>query len=119
MCSGKSNEDRECRTRRLATSWSCHSQVICSRWQDNPTSLGHFRPAKKMDENLENHSHLTVVRQMRGETRTTTLVVTLQEGGHRGTCSAALKELLNIIKDQIEQQRVVVFVLNRRNRNLE
>ena len=41
------------------------------------------------------------------------LVVTISEGEERGICSTALTELLNIIKDQIEERSVVVLVWNR------
>ena len=41
------------------------------------------------------------------------LVVTIREGEERGICSTALKELLRIVKDQIEERSVVVIVLNK------
>ena len=41
------------------------------------------------------------------------LVVTIREGEERGICSAALKELLRIIGDQIEERSVVVIVSHR------
>ena len=41
------------------------------------------------------------------------LVVTIREGEERGICSAALRELLRIVKDQIEERSVVVIVSNR------
>ena len=40
------------------------------------------------------------------------LVVTIREGEGRGICSPALKELLNTVKDQIEERSVVVLVMN-------
>ena len=39
--------------------------------------------------------------------------MTLREGEERGICSAALKELLKIIKDHIGDRSVVVLVLNK------
>ena len=41
------------------------------------------------------------------------LVVTIREGEERAICSAALKELLKIVEDQIEERSVIVFVLNK------
>ena len=41
------------------------------------------------------------------------LVVTIREGEERGICSAALTELLKIVKDQIEERSVVVIALNK------
>ena len=66
----------------------------------------------QMRWNLKNHSYLTVARHLREKTHTSMLVVTSREGEGRGTCSAALKEMLNIIKDRIEERSVVVLVLN-------
>ena len=45
------------------------------------------------------------------KTHTSMLVVTIREGEERGNCSAALKEQLKFVKDQIGKRRVVVFVL--------
>ena len=39
------------------------------------------------------------------------MVVAFRE--ERGICSAALKELLKIVKDQIQERSVVVIVLNK------
>ena len=50
---------------------------------------------------------------MRKETHTSILVVTITEGEGRGICSAALRELLKIVKDQIEERSAVVIVSNR------
>ena len=63
--------------------------------------------------NLKNHSHLTVARHLREKTHPSIFVVTIREVQERGICSAALKELLNIVKDQIEERSVVVFALNK------
>ena len=41
------------------------------------------------------------------------LVVTIREGEERGICSAALRELLRTVKDQIEERGVVIIVMNR------
>ena len=41
------------------------------------------------------------------------VVVTIREGEERGTCSAALKELLKIVKHQIQERSVVVILLDK------
>ena len=41
------------------------------------------------------------------------LVLTIREGEERGICSAALKELLKIVKDQFEERVLVVIVLDK------
>ena len=70
--------------------------------------------AEKADgRNVKNQSHLTVARHMREKTHTSMLVVTLRDGEERGICSAALKELLNIIKEHIEERSVGALVLNK------
>ena len=61
---------------------------------------------------MKNHSHLTVARHLREKAHPNMLVVTIREGEERGICSAALKELLKNIKDQMEERSVVVIVLN-------
>ena len=62
---------------------------------------------------MKNHSHLTVARHLREKTHPSVLVVTIREGEERGICSAALRELLRIVKDQIEERGVVIIVMNR------
>ena len=63
--------------------------------------------------NLKNHSHLTVARHLREKIHASMLVVTIRESEERGMCNAALRELLRIVKDQIEERGVVVIVSNR------
>ena len=63
--------------------------------------------------NLKNHSHLTVARHLREKTHPSMLVVTIREGEERGICSAALRDLLRIVKDQIEERGAVIIVMNR------
>ena len=63
--------------------------------------------------NLKNHSHLTVARHLREKIHPIVLVVTIREGEERGICSAALRELFGIVKDQIEERGVVIIVMNR------
>ena len=63
--------------------------------------------------NMKNHSHLTVARHLREKTHPSMLVVTINEDEKRGICITALRELLRIVKDQIEERSVVVIVSNR------
>ena len=63
--------------------------------------------------NLKNHSHQAVARRLREKTLSSMLVVTIREGEERGICGAALRELLRIVKDQLEERSVVVIVSNR------
>ena len=58
--------------------------------------------------NLKNHIPLTVARPFREKTRVSMLIVTIREGEERGICSAALKEMLRLVRDQIEERSVVV-----------
>ena len=62
---------------------------------------------------MKNHSHLTVARHLREKTHPSMPVVTIREGEDQGICSAALRELLRNVKDQIEERSVVVIVSNR------
>ena len=55
---------------------------------------------------------MTVARHLREKSHTSMLVVTIREGEERGICSAALRKLLRIVKDQIEERSVVVIVSN-------
>ena len=41
------------------------------------------------------------------------LVATIREGEDQGVCSAALRELWRIVKDQIEERGVVIIVMSR------
>ena len=61
---------------------------------------------------MKNHSHLTVARHFREKTHPSMLVVTIREGEEQGICSAALKHVLKILKDQIEERNAFVIVLN-------
>ena len=63
--------------------------------------------------NVKNHSHLTVARHLREKIHTSVLVVTIREDEERGMCSAALRELLRIVKDQIGEKCAVATVLSR------
>ena len=71
---------------------------------------------RKADEwNLKNHSNLTVARNLREKIHPCMLVVTIREGEERGMCSAALRELLRISKNQMGERSVVVIVLSKRS----
>ena len=61
----------------------------------------------------ENHSHLTVARHLREKIYLSMLFVTIREGEARGMCSAALRELLRVVRDQIEERGVAVIVSNK------
>ena len=50
---------------------------------------------------MKNHSHPTVARHLREKIHPTVLVVTIREGEEKGMCSAAMRELLRIIEDQV------------------
>ena len=60
--------------------------------------------------NPKNHCDIRVARPWREKTHPSLLVVTLKE---RGLYSAALEELVNIIKDQSGERSVVVLVLTK------
>ena len=75
---------------------------------------------KRMDgRNMKNHSHLTVARHVREKIHPSVLVVTIRGGEEKGICSAALRELLRIVKDQIGENSEVAMVLSRGINNLE
>ena len=63
--------------------------------------------------NVKNQGHLTVAKHMREMIKPILFGVTLREGEERGICSissAASKILVDIIADQVQEQRVVVFL---------
>ena len=91
---------------------SITGQVL--RWARQSNLSGGLSLRKADGWNLKNHSHLTVARHLREKTHTSMLVVTIIEGEERGICSAALRELFRIVKQQIEDRGVViVIVMNR------
>ena len=69
--------------------------------------------------NLKNDSHLTVARRLRKKIHPSMLVVTIREGEERGMCNAALRELLRIVEDQMEERSMVVMTLSSMVSNLE
>ena len=56
---------------------------------------------------MKNDSHLTVARHVRDKIHPIVLVVTIREGEERGMRSAAMRELLRIIKDQVGEECVL------------
>ena len=90
---------------------SITGQVL--RWARKSNLSGGLSLCEADGWNLKNHGHLTVARHLREKTHPSMLVVTIREGEERGICSAALRELLRIVKDQIEERSVVVIVMNR------
>ena len=83
------------------------------RWARRSNLSGGLTLCKSDGWNLKNHSYLTVARHLREETHPSMLVVTIGEGEDRGICSAALRELWRIVKDQIEERGVIVVVVSR------
>ena len=83
------------------------------RWARRANLSGGVSLCKADGWNMKNHSHLTVARRLREKIHPTMLVVTIREDEERGLCSAALRELWRIIKDQIEERTVVVVVMSR------
>ena len=90
---------------------SITGQVL--RWARQSNLSGGVLLRRTDGWNLKKHSHLTVARHLREKTHTSMLVVTTREGEEPGICSAALKELLRIVKSQIEERCVVVIVFSR------
>ena len=88
---------------------SIRGQVL--KWARQPNFSGGLSLGKAGGWNLKNHSHLTLAKCLQEKTHSSMLVVMIREGEERGICSAALKELLKIVKDQIEERSVVVIVL--------
>ena len=90
---------------------SITGQVL--KWASQTNLSGGLSLSKADGRILKNYSHLTVARHLREKTHTSMYVVTIREGEERGICSAALKQLLIFVKDQIGERSVIVIVLNR------
>ena len=90
--------------------WSITSHVL--KVEDNGTS-------REDGWNMKNHCHLTAARHLREKTHPSIFVVTIREGVERGICSAGLKELLKIIKDQIARTKRGSPCIEQRVCNLE
>ena len=61
--------------------------------------------------NMKNHSHLKVARRLREKIHPIMLIVTIRKDEDRGICSATLRDLWKIIKDQIKERTVAVVVV--------
>ena len=66
---------------------------------------------KAIGWNMRSQSRLLVARPLREKTPPSMLVVTIRSE-EREICRATLRELLRIVKDQIEERSVVVIVLS-------
>ena len=91
---------------------SIAGQVL--RWARQSNLSGGVSLRKADGWNMKNHSHLTVARHLREKIHPTVLVVTIREGEEKGMCSAAMRELLRIIKDQVGEGCEVATVLSRK-----
>ena len=96
---------------------SITGQVL--EWARQSNLSGGLSPRKVDGRNLKNHSHLTVARHLREKTLTSMLVVIIRGGEERGICSAALREFLRIVKDQIEERGRGYHCDEQRVNNLE
>ena len=67
--------------------------------------------------NMKNHSHLKIARRLREKIHPVILVVTIRKYEDRGICSATLRELWRIVKDQIKEQTVAVVVMSKHSAN--
>ena len=83
------------------------------RWARRMNLSGGVSLCKADGWNMKNHSYLSVARRLREKIHPSMLVVTIREDEERGSCSAALRELWRIVKDQIEGRTVVVVVTSR------
>ena len=90
---------------------SVAGQVL--KWARQSSLSGGLSPRKAGGWNLKNLSHLTVARHLREKTHPSMLVVTIREGEDQGLCSAPLRVLWRIVKDQIGERSVVVIVMSR------
>ena len=63
---------------------------------------------------MKNHSHLKVARHLREKIHPIVLVVRIREGEEKGMCSAAMRELLRIIQDQVGEECAFAVVLSRK-----
>ena len=86
--------------------WTVSGHVL--RWA-TPSKLSGGAPLSRANGwNLKNQCYLTIARHMRVRIQPNFLVVTLREGEEGGICSAASKEHVNVIEDQVQGQSVCV-----------
>ena len=88
---------------------SITGQVL--RWAKRSNLSGRVSLRKADGWKMKHHSHLTVARHWREKIHPS--VVTVGKGEERGMCSAALRELLRIVKDQMGEKCAVAMVLSR------
>ena len=96
---------------------SITGQVL--RWARQSNLSGGVSLRKADGWNMKNHSHLTVARHLRDKIHPIVLVVTISEGEEKGICSAVMRELPRIVKDQIGEECADVMVLEQQVYNLE
>ena len=89
---------------------SITGQVL--RWARQSNLSGGVSLRRADGWSLKYHSHLTVPRHLREKIHPSMLVVTNREGEERGMCSAALRELLRVVRDQIEERGVAIIASN-------
>ena len=109
-------KDRECRTNRAGQHHGAadrinHGQAL--RWARRSNLSGGVSLRRAAGWNLKNHSHLTVARHLREKIHTSMPVVTVRESEERGMFSAALREFLRVVRDQIEERGVAIIVSNK------
>ena len=79
------------------------------RWARQSNLSGGVSLRRADGWNLKNHSRLKVAGHLREKTHSSVF----REGEERGMCSAALREWVRVVKDQIEERSVVIFVLKK------
>ena len=92
---------------------SIAGQVL--RWARQSNLSGGVSMRKADGWNMKNHSHLTVARHLPEKIHPIVLIVTIREGEEKEMCSAAMRELLRIIKDQVGEGCAVAMVLSRKS----
>ena len=92
---------------------SIAGQVL--RWARRSNLSGGVSLRKADGWNMKNHSHLTVARCLREKIHPIVLVVTIREGEEEGMCSAAMRELLRIIQDQVGEECAVAMLQSRKS----
>ena len=80
------------------------------KWARHSNLSGGLSPSKADGWNLKNQS---VARHPREKTHSSILILTIREVEERGVRSAALRELLRSVKDQLEERGVVMIVTHR------
>ena len=63
--------------------------------------------------NVKNHSHIRTARRLREKIHPMMLIVTIRKYEDRGICSATLRELWRVVKDQIKERTAAVVVMSK------